>query len=64
MEHQTGRTFDSCGLKGGDIVIVVNDPRSAYFYDGMELRLRDTGRGIRAPDMTNGSAFTWKIKTA
>ena len=55
-------SFDDAGLKGGDVVVVISDKRPSHFYEGQELRLRDTGRGIRAPDMSNGSAFQWDLK--
>lgn len=56
----TGMTFDDAGLKGGDVVVVLSDPRAICYYEGQILRLRDTKRGIRAPDMTNGSEFEWE----
>lgn len=56
-----GRTFDDEGLKRGDVVVVVSDNRSPYFYEGQELKLIGGARGVRCQDMTNGSAFEWRL---
>ena len=56
----TNPTFKEAGLQAGDVVKVILDERPAHYFEGQEIGLYDVRGSIRAPDMTNGSAFTWE----